>query len=80
MNTRLINHTFEISVCNLRRSMPIVAVGQSLNTLLPGDVLKVNACSEGTTALLSEYCSITGHTLLRHIEADNDVTLYVRKA
>ena len=57
----------------------MVAVGQSLNTLLPGDVLRINACSLDTVRLLSEYCSNVGHTLLQHVEIDNDVTLYIRK-
>jgi TusA-related sulfurtransferase len=79
MYTQSIIHAFEIDVCSLKRSMPIIAVGQSLNTLLSGDVLRINACSQSTAALLSNYCSNTGHTLLQHIEIDDDVTLYVRK-
>jgi len=79
MHTQSIIHAFEVDVCNLERSMPIIAVGQSLNTLLSGDVLRINTCSQGTAALLSSYCNNTGHTLLQYVEIDNDVTLYVRK-
>ena len=79
MNTQSIIHAFEINVCNLNQSMPIVAIGQSLNTLSPGDVLRIDACSKSTAALLSAYCTNTGHTLLQHVEIDNDVTMYVRK-
>ena len=79
MYTQSIIHAFEIDVCNLNRSMPIIAVGQSLNTLLSGDVLRINACSQTTAKLLSTFCANTGHTLLQHVEIDDDVTLYVRK-
>jgi len=79
MQTQSIIHAFEIDVCNLNRSMPIIAVGQSLNTLLSGDVLRINACSRNTAELLSAYCANTGHTLLQHVEIDDDVTMYVRK-
>jgi len=79
MNTQSIVNAFEINVCNLNQSMPIVAIGQSLNTLSSGDVLRINACSQSTAALLSTYCANTGHTLLQHVEIDNDVTMYLRK-
>ena len=79
MNTQSIIHAFEINVRNLNRSMPIVAVGQSLNTLMTGDILRINECSQRTAELLSAYCSNTGHTLLQHIETGNDATLYVKK-
>jgi len=79
MNTESIIHAFEINVCNLKRSMPMVAVGQSLNTLIAGDVLRINICSRKDAKMLSIYCAIVGHTLLQHIEIDNDITLYVRK-
>jgi TusA-related sulfurtransferase len=79
MNTESIVYAFEINACNLKRSMPVVAVGQSLNTLLSGDVLRINACSLDTVSLLSEYCYNVGHALLQHVESDDDVTLYIRK-
>ena len=79
MNTESIIHAFEINVCNLTRSMPMIAVGQSLNTLISGDVLRINACSQNSANLLSDYCTNVGHTLLQHVEIDNDVTLYIRK-
>ena len=79
MNTEPIVYAFEINVCQLKRSMPVVAVGQSLNTLLSGDILRINACSHDTVSLLFEYCSRVGHTLLRHIEIDDDITLYIEK-
>jgi len=79
MNTESIIHAFEINVCNLKRSMPMVAVGQSLNTLIPGDVLRINACSQNAANMLSDYCSNVGHTLLQQVEIDEDVTLYIRK-
>ena len=79
MNTESIAYAFEINVCNLKRSMPMVAVGQSLYTLLPGDILRINACSLDAVSLLSEYCSNVGHTVLQHVAIDNDITLYIRK-
>jgi len=79
MNTESIIYAFEINVCNLKRSMPMIAVGQSLNTLLTGDVLRINTCSRKAANMLSDYCSNVGHTLLQHIEIDEDVTLYIRK-
>ena len=79
MNTESIVYALEINVCNLKRSMPMVAVGQSLNTLLSGDVLRINACSLDTVSQLSEYCSNVGHTVLQHVAVDNDITLYIRK-
>jgi len=79
MNTKSIIYAFEINVCNLKRSMPMIAVGQSLNTLLTGDVLRINACSRKAAHMLSDYCSNVGHTLLQHVEIDEDVTLYIRK-
>ena len=79
MSTKSINYAFEINVCNLKRSMPIVAVGQSLNTLISGDVLRINTCSQKAANMLSDYCSNVGHTLLQHVEIDDDVTLYIKK-
>ncbi len=79
MNTESINYAFEINVCNLKRSMPMVAVGQSLNTLMSGDVLRINACSSNAASMLSDYCTNVGHTLLQHVKIDNDVTLYIKK-
>ena len=79
MYTQSIIHAFEIDVCNLNRSMPIIAVGQSLNTLLSGDVLRINTCSQSTAALLSAYSANTGLTPLQHVEIDDDVTMYLRK-
>jgi len=79
MNTESIVYAFEINVCNLKRSMPMVAVGQSLNTLLPGDILRINACSLDTVRLLSEFCFNVGHTLLQHVKIDNNVILYIKK-
>lgn len=79
MNTQSIIHAFEIDVCSLNRTMPVIAVGQSLNTLFSGDVLRINACSKSTAALLSTYCANTGHTVLQQVEVDSDVTMYVRK-
>ena len=79
MNTNAIIYASEINVCSLTRSMPMIAVGQSLNTLLSGDVLRINACNKNAADMLSDYCSNIGHTLLQHIEIDNDVTLYIRK-
>ena len=79
MNTESIIYAFEINVCSLTRSMPMVAVGQSLNTLISGDVLRINACSQKAANLLSDYCTNVGHTLLQHVEIDDDVTLYIRK-
>lgn len=80
MNTDSIMYAFEINIHNLKRSMPVVAVGQSLNTLLTGDVLKINACSRKATEVLTEYFSNVGHTLVRQVVIKNDVTLYVRKS
>ncbi|NOR42627.1 MAG: hypothetical protein GQ572_04760 [Gammaproteobacteria bacterium] len=79
MNTESIIYAYGVNVCDLKRSMPMVAVGQSLNTLLSGDVLRINTCSQKAASMLSDYCSSVGHTLLQHVEIDNDVTLYVRK-
>jgi len=79
MNTQSIIHAFEINVCNLNRSMPIIAVGQSLNTLMSGDVLRINTCSRTAASMLSDYCTNIGHTLLQHVEVDEDITLYIRK-
>ena len=79
MNTEYLIYAFEVNVCNLKRSMPMVAVGQSLNTLLSGDVLRINTCSRKAASMLSDYCYCAGHTLLQHVEIDNDVTLYIRK-
>lgn len=79
MNTESIIYAFEINVCHLKRSMPVVAVGQSLNTLITGDVLKINTCSREAANTLSDYFSNVGHTLLQHVEIDEDVTLYIRK-
>ena len=50
-----------------------------IKTLLSGDVLRVNACSHDTVSLLFEYCSRVGHTLLQHVEVDDDITLYIEK-
>lgn len=80
MNTKAIIHAFEINVCNLNRSMPLIAVGQSLNTLLSGDVLRINACSPYVANLLSDYCSNVGHKLLQHVEIGDDVTIYIQKS
>ena len=52
---------------------------QTNNTLLTGDVLRINACSRKAANMLSDYCSNVGHTLLQHVEIDEDVTLYIRK-
>ena len=79
MNTEAIVYAFEINVCNLQRSMPMVAVGQSLNTLMSGDVLRINACSRKAVSLLTDYCTNVGHTVLQQVQIDNDVTLYIRK-
>jgi len=57
----------------------MVAVGQSLNTLMAGDVLRINACSHKAVSLLTDYCTNVGHTVLQLVEIDDDVTLYVRK-
>ena len=79
MNADSIMYAFEINIHNLKRSMPMVAVRQSLNTLLEGDILRINACSRKATEVLTEYFSNVGHTLVRQVEIENDVTLYVRK-
>ena len=79
MNAEAIVYAFEINVCNLQRSMPMIAVGQSLNTLMSGDVLRINSCSSKAVDLLTDYCTNVGHTILQLVEIDNDVTLYVRK-
>ncbi|MBE9564671.1 MAG: sulfurtransferase TusA family protein [Proteobacteria bacterium] len=79
MNTESIIYAFEINVCHLKRSMPMVAVGQSLNTLITGDVLRINACNQKATRILSDYCSNVGHTLLQHVEIGENITLYIRK-
>jgi len=79
MNTDSIIYAFEINVCKLKRSMPMVAVGQSLNTLMAGDVLRINTCSRKSVSLLTDYCTNVGHTVLQRVEIDDDITLYVKK-
>ena len=79
MNTESIVYAFEINICNLNRSMPMVAVGQSLNTLMSGDILRINACSINALSTLADYCTDVGHTLLQHASIDDDITLYIRK-
>jgi TusA-related sulfurtransferase len=80
MNTESIVYAFEINICNLKRSMPMVAVGQSLNTLMSGDILRINACSKNALSTLADYCTNVGHTLLQHVRIDDDITLYIRKS
>jgi len=79
MNTQSIINASEITVCNSIKPVPLIAIGQSMNTLFSGDVLRVNVCSKKTAKSLIEYCSIIGHTLLEDIEIDDEVTLYIRK-
>ena len=79
MNTESIINASELNVCYRSKPMPMIAIGQSMNELIHGDVLRVNACSKAIAKRLTEYCSEIGHTLLEHIEIDDEVTLYIRK-
>lgn len=79
MNTESIINASELNVCYRSKPMPKVAFDQSMNALLPGDVLRINACSKTIASRLVEYCSNIGHTLLEHIEIDDEATLYIRK-
>lgn len=79
MNTESIINAVELNVCYRSKPMPMIAIGQSMNELMHGDVLRVNACSRAIAKRLAEYCSNIGHTLLERVEIDDEVTLYIRK-
>lgn len=79
MNTESIINASELNVCYRSKPMPMIALGQSMNELIHGDVLRVNVCSKAIAKRLAEYCSDIGHTLLEHVEIDDEVTLYIRK-
>ncbi len=68
-----------IKVNNLTTGDALKVIANGHGTLMSGDALRINACSKITTHTVSKYFSNTGHTLLQHVEIDNNFTLYIRK-
>ena len=72
--------TREIDVSQLMCPMPIIKVGQSMNDLNQGEVLKVSANGSSTLKDLSAYCARTGNELVEHINDDEQLTFFIRKS
>lgn len=72
--------THEIDVSKLMCPMPIIKVGQSMNDLNPGEVLKISAHGASTLKDLSAYCARTGNELVEHINDNEALTFFIRKS
>lgn len=72
--------TREIDVSQLMCPMPIIKVGQSMNNLNPGEVLKVSANGSSTLKDLSAYCARTGNELVEHINDNEELIFFIRKS
>ena len=70
----------EIDVSQLMCPMPIIKVGQSMNDLNQGEVLKVSAKGSSTLKDLSAYCARTGNELVEHINDNEALTFFIRKS
>jgi len=79
MKNNNLNPSFEIDISNLPNPTTLIAVNQSINTLLPGAILKVNACNKNTIMELIHFCKISGNTLLDKITNNDEVILFIMK-
>jgi len=79
MKTNTVEPKFEINIANLSRPTPKIAVTQSMNTLLSGDILKVSACSNEIARMLIVFCQQAGYSLLLKLKINNLNTLFIRK-
>jgi tRNA 2-thiouridine synthesizing protein A len=59
--------------------MPVVKVGKEINTLGPGQVMKVLTTDRGSIADLPAWASDTGNVVLNWHEEDKYLVFYVRK-
>ena len=80
MKTASINHSFEINIKNVVNPTAAIAVGQSINTLTSGEILKVKDCNKKTFKALKNFCKQSGNTLLQKTKVNNEVTLFIKKS
>lgn len=79
MKTAAIEHSFEINIRKLLNPTSVIAVGQSINTLTTGGILKVSACNKNTVIALVSFCKNSGNTLLEKIYVNDEITLFIKK-
>lgn len=73
------SHSFEINLGNTLMPTCNIAIFQSINTLAPGDVLKISACDKNLVTELIRFCKKNGNTLLDKSCTENHVTLFIQK-
>ena len=74
-----INHSFEINISHLLKPTTVIAVFQYINTLTPGDILKVSACNQKTLIALVSFCKKSGNTLMQTIDINDGITVFIKK-
>ena len=71
--------THKIDISELMYPMPIIKVGQSMNHLNSGEVLKISAHGASILTAISAYCARTGNELIEHINDNEEIIFFIRK-
>lgn len=69
---------YELDVKRLLCPMPVIKTQKMVKTLYPGDTLKVIATDPGALNDIPSWCRISGHSVIRTIESNNEVHIYIK--
>lgn len=69
---------YELDARRLLCPMPVIRTQDKVNTMQPGDILKVTCTDHGVKNDIPAWCRINGHEVIAIEEADGEITLTVR--
>ena len=69
----------ELDVENMPAPMPLIKALRALETLLPGQVLKITTSEQNSMLSFEGMCQQLGHNLLEIVDWNGEYTLLVEK-
>ncbi|MGH6900963.1 MAG: sulfurtransferase TusA family protein [Geminicoccaceae bacterium] len=63
----------------LKCPLPVLRARKAMQSVAPGEVLRVLATDPGTVRDFQAFCAATGHELIEHAEHDGELTFWIRK-
>lgn len=72
-----INETATLDTKGLLCPMPVIKTQNQINTMSPGDILKVEATDPGVLHDIPAWCRINGHKVLEQYQEDKVCYLYI---
>ena len=69
----------EVDARGMRCPLPLLKAKQALNQLQSGEALKITATDAGSVRDFHAYAEISGHRILRFVEADGTYEYVLQK-